>query len=64
MLELVEMHEKWKNSDYTPTSEELSILGVYDLIQKYTPEDEKSERILQLSLLVSDISEFVPAVEE
>lgn len=64
MLELVEMHEKWKNSNYTPTPEELSILGVYDLIEKYTPEDEKSERVLQLSLLVSDISEFVPAVEE
>jgi hypothetical protein len=37
------------------SAEEQSILEVYNLIEKYTPEDERPDRELQLSLLLDDI---------
>lgn len=46
-----------KNEGKKISSEERSIVEVYELIQKYTPEDEQPDRELQLSLLLDDVKD-------
>lgn len=54
MQDLQDLQTK-KNDGQSLSSEEQSILEVYELIQKYTPEDERPDRELQLSELLGDI---------
>lgn len=56
MQDLQDLQTK-KNDGQSLSSEEQFILEVYELIQKYTPEDERPERELQLSLLLDDIKD-------
>lgn len=46
-----------QNEGQKLSAEEQSILEVYNLIEKYTPEDERPDRELQLSLLLDDIKD-------
>ena len=54
MQDLQDLQTK-QSEGQTLNSEEQSILEVYNLVQKYTPEDERPERELQLALLLDDI---------
>lgn len=56
MQDLQDLQSK-KNDGQSLSSDEESILKVYELIQKYTPEDERPDRELQLSLLLDDIKD-------